>query len=341
MKKKHINIPIFIPELACPFQCIYCNQRKISGQLAIPDKQAIIQTIETYLQSVKGSETEVQLAYFGGNFTAIKREEQEDYLQIAEPYIHSGRISGIRISTRPDYINEEILKLLKRYHVKAIELGAQSMDEEVLLASKRGHTAVNTVQASEMIKTFGFSLGLQMMIGLPSDTLEKAIFTAQQIIGLKAENTRIYPTLVIKGTHLEKLYERGEYDPLTQAEAVKWAASLYELFEAAGVRVLKLGLHPSEGLTSGKDLRAGPFHPSFRELVYTTLWKNSLQPLLNQQGSNLILWVAPGQVNHAVGYSGSNKKKLLNNFGRVAFKTELQLTDRNFRFEITEKSEYL
>ncbi|MCD4694958.1 MAG: radical SAM protein [Bacteroidales bacterium] len=334
MNKKHINIPVFIPELACPFQCIYCNQRKISGQLEVPGKNAIITTIETYLQSITDKSTEVQLAYFGGNFTGIPISEQEEYLQIVQPYIKSGQISGIRISTRPDYIDEKILSLLKKYHVESIELGAQSLDDEVLRLSKRGHLSTDTEQAANLVKNYNISLGLQMMIGLPGDTFEKSAYTARKIIELGADNTRIYPTLVIRGTQLEEIYNRGDFSPLSLVKAVEWSVELYKIFEQGGVKILKLGLHPSEGLLSGKDLIAGPFHPSFRELVLTALWKEILLPLNNKEGKTLNIWVAPGQVNHAVGYSGSNKKMLLQHFKKVNLKTKEQITGREFIFEI-------
>ena len=233
MKKQHFNIPVFIPELACPFQCIYCNQQKISGRLKIPSPKEIDRIIIDHLNTISKNKSEIELAFFGGNFTGIPVNEQEEYLKLVQPYINSGQISGIRLSTRPDYINNKVLELLKKYNVKTIELGAQSLDDDVLKLSKRGHTAKDTERASEIILKAGFSLGLQMMIGLPGDTLGKSIFTAKKIIELGADNTRIYPALVIKDTKMEKMYAEGKYHPLSLEDAVRWSKELLLIFEKA------------------------------------------------------------------------------------------------------------
>lgn len=335
MKKKHFNIPVFIPELACPFQCIYCNQQKISGRIKIPDSNEIVNIIENHLQTISTAYATVELAFFGGNFTGLNKNDQADYLRLVEPYIKQGKISGIRLSTRPDYIDKEVIEILKKYHVTTIELGAQSMDNEVLKLSKRGHTAEDTESASKIILDSGFKLGLQMMIGLPGDTLEKASFTANRIIELGAGNTRIYPCLVIKGTRLEEMYINGNYNPLSIDEAVFWSKELLKIFESGGVDVIKLGLHPSEGLLSGHDLVAGPFHQSFRELVLTGIWRELLEPLLLKKGKNIEIFVPPGQLNYAVGYRATNKKLLLNNFSEVKFKPAAKLHGRNFGMKIS------
>ncbi len=330
MKKKHFNIPVFIPEAACPFQCIYCNQRKISGRLKIPGDDEIIRIIEERISTIPTENSEVELAYFGGNFTGFSVEEQTHYLDLVQPYISDNRISGIRLSTRPDYINEEILELLDRYHVKSIELGAQSMDHDVLKASMRGHTVADTEKAAKMILSRGFTLGLQMMIGLPGDTLEKSTATAQKIIGLGATETRIYPTLVIKDTVLEKHFHEGKYQPLELDEAVNWSAQLYQIFEQANVKVIKLGLHPSEGLLSGKDLVAGPWHPSFRELVLTDIWREVLTSELQNQGDSIVIEVPGDQLNYAIGYQGKNRKMLMKKFREVKFITNSKLQGKEF-----------
>ncbi len=332
MIKKHINIPIFIPELACPFQCIYCNQRKISGQFKVPKPKEINRIIDEYLSTVFTYGTDVEVAFFGGSFTGLDLKDQEKYLKQVQPYIANGRISGIRVSTRPDYINSEILALLKAYHVRTLELGAQSMDDNVLKLSKRGHTAEDTVNASSLISEAGFSLGLQMMIGLPGDTLEKSVFTANEIIRLGADNTRIYPALVIRETKLEELYYQKKYMPLTLDEAVHWTQKLLKIFNAGNVTVLRIGLHPSEGLLSGKDLVAGPFHPSFRELVLTEIWSELFQPLTKLSGKRIEINVAPDQVNYAVGYHGKNKKSLYKYYNNIRFNADPDLTKMEFTF---------
>lgn len=337
MKKKHFNIPVFIPELACPFQCIYCNQRKISGQIKIPEFNEITSTIEKYLNTIQTPGAMIELAFFGGNFTGLEPQVQEDYLGLAKPYIKEGKISGIRLSTRPDYIDEENLQVLKKYHVTTIELGAQSMDDDVLKKSQRGHTVKDTEIASQLILKNGFHLGLQMMIGLPGDSLESAIKTAKRIIELGADNTRIYPALVIKGTEFEDMYAEGIYNPLSLEEAIIWSKELLKIFESGEVDVIKLGLHPSEGLLSGHDLIAGPFHQSFRELVLTEIWGELLESLYHKKGNSIEIMVPPDQFNYAIGYGAKNKKLLLNNFSEVLFTRSENMKGRNFQSYISGK----
>jgi histone acetyltransferase (RNA polymerase elongator complex component) len=332
MKQRHYNIPIFIPELACPFQCIYCNQQKISGRLGIPTEIEIFKSIEDHLATIPTENSEVELAYFGGNFTGIDKSEQIRLLKLVKPYLENNRISGIRLSTRPDYINAEILEILKGFGVRTIEIGAQSLDDKVLRLSKRGHTAKDTEHAAKMVLEAGFSLGLQMMIGLPGDTLESTIFTANRIVALGADNTRIYPTLVIRDTVMEKMYLEGKFKPLSLEEAVKWSKDLLLIFEKANIKVIKLGLHPSEGLLSGEELIAGPFHLSFRELVLTEIWNDILKPLLIVENPGEIeIHVPPSQINYAVGYGGRNKKILLEKFSKVKFATDSHLSGREFK----------
>ena len=276
---KHYTIPVFIPELACPFQCAFCNQRKISGHIAIPGREEILKIIKSHLLSFKADKKHVEIGFFGGSFTGLPLKEQEKFLSIAKPFLDSGEIQGIRLSTRPDYINDKVLKLLKNYGVTTIELGAQSFDEEVLKKSYRGHTALQTEQASAEILSYGFKLGLQMMIGLPGDTLEKALFTAKEIERLGASCTRIYPTVVIKDTAMHQWFKNGTYKPLSLEKAVKWTKHLILFFEKTKVTVIRTGLHPSDGLTTGDELIAGPFHPSFKELVMTDIWFDLLNEL--------------------------------------------------------------
>lgn len=331
---KHYTIPIFIPELACPFQCVFCNQQKISGRLKIPGDEEIISSIELHLASFKETEREVEIGFFGGSFTGLSLTEQGHFLQLAKPYIDKNEAQAIRLSTRPDYINEEILNLLKQNHVKTIELGAQSFDEEVLKQSFRGHTAVQTENAAKMILANGFKLGLQMMIGLPGDSLEKSIATAKKIIQLGANSTRIYPTVVIKGTALHQWFEQGKFQVLNMEEAVGQTKQILPLFEDAGVEVLRVGLHPSEGLLDGSELVAGPFHQSFRELVLTEIWADIFKPLLLESGSKSIEITVPAkEINYAIGYKGKNKKMLLEKFQTVRFVADEGITQRhNFLF---------
>jgi histone acetyltransferase (RNA polymerase elongator complex component) len=328
---KHYTIPIFIPQLACPFQCVFCNQEKITSRGHIPGMQETRNTIEEYLGSFPKGNKHIEIGFFGGNFTGIPVEEQEQYLQIAHSYLMKGIVQGIRLSTRPDYIDETRLHLLKKYGVTTIELGAQSMDEDVLTQSARGHTAVDIEMASQMILATGFRLGLQMMIGLPGDTLEKAVFTAKKIIALGAAETRIYPVLVIKGTKMAEWYEEGKYKPLSLEEAIAWLKELLPLFEEEGVEVTRVGLHSSEGLLSGKELVAGPFHPSIRELAMTEVWWDRLNVLTAFEGlDELRITVHPSQYNFAVGYYGKNRKRLMQIIKDVGFLKDKGLKETEF-----------
>lgn len=312
---KHYNIPIFIPELACPNRCIYCNQRHISGQLQAVKPEEIKQIIEQHLATfIRPSE--VELAFFGGSFTGIDEKDMLTYLQIVQPYIEQGEIKSIRISTRPDYINEKILDILQQYNVKDIELGAQSLNEEVLAFAKRGHTVRDVENASQLIKSYGFSLGLQMMIGLPLDTVEKSKETAKKILKLGAESTRIYPTLVINNTDLADLYRQNKYKALSLEEAVDWTAEIYKIFSQSSIKILRVGLHPSEALINGTELLAGPFHVSFKELVLTKIWQEKFEKLpINTK----TILVNPKEINYAIGYNSKNKQLLQKKFPYLKF----------------------
>lgn len=312
---KHYNIPIFIPELACPNRCIYCNQRHISGQLQAVKPEEIKQIIEQHLATfIRPSE--VELAFFGGSFTGIDEKDMLTYLQIVQPYIEQGEIKSIRISTRPDYINEKILDILQQYNVKDIELGAQSLDEEVLAFAKRGHTVRDVENASQLIKSYGFSLGLQMMIGLPLDSVEKSKETAKKILELGAESTRIYPTLVINNTDLADLYRQNKYKALSLDEAVDWTTEIYKIFSQTSIKILRVGLHPSEALINGTELLAGPFHVSFKELVLTKIWQEKFEKLPINTKTILI---NPREINYAIGYNSKNKQLLQKKFPYLKF----------------------
>lgn len=326
---KKFTIPIFIPELACPFQCLYCNQKKISGSINIPNSQEISEMIEDYLKTMPQESARIEIGFFGGNFTGISCEDQQHYLELAQPFLLSKRVQSIRISTRPDYIDLERLNLLKKYGVETIELGAQSMDDEVLLNSGRGHLSEDVEVAAKLILENGFKLGLQMMIGLPGDDKEKAIATANQIIKLGADNTRIYPCLVIKDTKLAEYYQDGSYQALSMEEAIDWTTEILQLFENAKVKVLRVGLHPSEGLISGDDLLGGPFHPSFKELVLSNIWLRKFKKI-EPKAESIEVFVGSKQLNHAIGYNSSNKNYLQSQYKSVKFKLDEKLKNRDF-----------
>ena len=298
----------------------------------IPTPDEILLTIDKYLTTIEPNLCHVEIGFFGGSFTGLSLEKQEELLHLVYPYIENNKVKSIRISTRPDYINEENLVLLHKYHVRTIELGAQSMDEEVLSYSGRGHTAADVIKAAKLIKDFGFELGLQMMVGLPLDTPQKAIATAQQIIDAGADNTRIYPTLVIKNTPLEDLFNDKKYTPLSLEAAISQVKDLVNMFDAANVTILRIGLHPSEGLLNGADLIAGPFHASFKELVMTEIWKEKLSSLFNTDNSdkNICIHTSAKAFNFAVGYFGSNRKLLLKYYKTATFKVDKLLKGDTF-----------
>jgi histone acetyltransferase (RNA polymerase elongator complex component) len=328
---KHYTIPIFVPELACPFRCLYCDQHKITGKLKMPQPKEISNIIEKHLASFPGRKKEIEIGFFGGNFTGIPVEVQEEYLAVAAEYVKSGRVQGIRLSTRPDYINEQVIKILKKYKVSTVELGAQSMVEEVLQESHRGHTVADTLKASEMIRSAHIRLGLQMMIGLPGDKPEYDLQTAEAFVDLEANDARIYPTLVIKDTALEKLYTEGKYIPLSMDEAVQRSADVFKVLEKGGVKVIKMGLHPSDAFISGDELVAGPFHVAFRELVMTEIWAAELFPIMKESShKHLELHVSPKQFNFAIGHAAKNKKALLEFYDTVVFFRDESLTAREY-----------
>jgi histone acetyltransferase (RNA polymerase elongator complex component) len=315
---KHSNIPIFIPELACPHQCVFCDQEKISGSISIPSPSDVPKIIEQYLETMN-DERLIDIAFFGGNFTGIQLNLMQEYLEAVNNFVRSGKVNGIRLSTRPDYIDSEKLTLLKKFGVTTIELGAQSTNPEVLKKAGRGHTPESIQNSSNLILDYGFELGLQMMIGLPGDSLIASIQTAEDIVDLGATNTRIYPTLVIKGTVLEKLFKEGNYKPLEFNEAVEWTKEIMKVFEENNVSIIRMGLHPSKELVEGKSLIAGPYHLSFKELVLTERWKEILSDkLVGRKTGTYEIRVNPKQVNYVIGYKSKNRNYFANkNFNLI------------------------
>ncbi len=312
---KYYNIPIFLPELACPFRCVYCNQFSITGKQQIPDTQYVKNTIDQYLSSFTENERFVEVAFFGGNFTGLPEKMQDDFLKIVQPYLEKGVIQGIRCSTRPDYIDEKRVKTLKNFGMRNIELGAQTTNDEILRRCGRGHTFRDIEKASQVIVDEGITLGLQMMLGLPFDTFENDMQTAHDIVRLGAKETRIYPCIVVKDTGLERIYHVGKYIPLTLDEAVKQSATLYEYFTENDVKVLRIGLHTSDDL-NGDAFVAGPYHKNFAEMVFSRLWGRKFDKI-DGKSDTITIEVPENQLNHAIGYKGENKKKLLERYKKV------------------------
>lgn len=281
--------------------CSFCNQRYITGTCKAPHGSDVEAAVKTAVESGKCSPENTEIAFFGGSFTAINRTYMVELLKTASAFVEDGIVSGIRISTRPDAIDNEILGILKKYHVTSIELGAQSMDDRVLKMNNRGHTAEDVVNASRLIKEEGFSLGLQMMTGLYGDSDGQAVKTAEEIISVKPDTVRIYPTIVLKGTDLAALYADGIYRPQTLDKAVRLASGLYCMFENAGVRVIRLGLHSIE-----KDAYiAGPWHPAFSELCQSQIMLNRLLANIHEKGKYTV-FVSPSSVSKMIGQSRKN-----------------------------------
>ncbi len=308
---KHINIPVFIPHLGCNNNCVFCNQRSITGKMHEVTVEEVRSIIDEQLRF--SCTKEVEIAFFGGSFTGIPIKQQEEYLLVAKEYVDSKKVSKIRLSTRPDYINEDILSKLASYGVNTIELGAQSMCDDVLLASKRGHRAEDIYKASHLIKEKGFKLGLQMMIGLPLDTHEKSIYTANEIVKLSADCTRIYPTAVLKNTELYDMYKTKKYTPWTVEQAVRTAKEALKIFLKSNVEVLRIGLQSGE--TLGADFAAGAYHPAIGEMVYSALYCDRFEEyiLANPKPSYKIT-TNKIEASKAVGQKRSNIKYLEEKF---------------------------
>lgn len=263
---KHSNIAFFIPHIGCPNKCSFCNQNTISGKIQLPHAEDIFKTLSEVMENMLPEKLiESEIAFFGGSFTAIDRSYMIELLEAALRFVGEGKVSGIRVSTRPDAINDEVLSVLKKYKVTAIELGAQSMCDDVLIKNMRGHTAQDVVTASNLIKSYGFELGLQMMTGLYGDTDEGAIYTAQKIIDISPDTVRVYPTVVLKDTYLAKLFESGIYNPPALSETVSLCAKLLHMFDEKGIKVIRVGLHDEPGVK--ENFLAGAYHPALGELI--------------------------------------------------------------------------
>ena len=304
---RHVNIAVFVPHSGCPNQCSFCNQRAISGHTKQPVQQDVIEACET---AAKGGceNAYVQLAFFGGSFTAIERGYMVSLLEAAQQYIENGFLNGgIRISTRPDFIDDEILTLLKKYGVRAIELGAQSMNDGVLSLNRRGHTAQDVRNAAKLIKEHGFELGLQMMTGLWGSGDEDSINTAKEFIALKPDTVRIYPTVVLKNTLLGEKFESGEYSPPDLQHSTELVAVLLPMFEENGISVIRVGLHAQDDVE--RDYLAGAYHPALRELCEGEIYyQKILSALENQPKGNYEITVSPCEISKA---TGQKKKNIL------------------------------
>ncbi|MCD8390344.1 MAG: radical SAM protein [Firmicutes bacterium] len=308
---KTYNIPIFVPHRGCPFDCVFCNQKRITGTQSEVTPDDVRRIIEEHLKTLPKDGAYIEAAFFGGSFTGIPMDEQSALLSAAREYIKSGDICGIRLSTRPDYIDTTILDNLLKYGVTTIELGVQSMNDEVLFKSGRGHTARQVRDAAELIGRYPFTLGLQMMTGLPGDTPERSLATADEIIRLHPKIVRIYPTLTIEDTVLADMYRAGAYMPQNVEEAAELCKKLLLKFEENGIAVIRLGLQSTDEICENGSVVAGPVHSSFGELVESAVYYDLISAaLLNVSDSDAAVAVNPREISKAVGNRKMNIKKI-------------------------------
>lgn len=319
MSKKEYIIPIFIPFLGCPNDCAFCNQVKITNYKDNINKENTIRQINQYLSYFPKNENLKEIAFFGGSFTGLDEKVMISYLEIALDYKKKGIIDRIRLSTRPDYINNSILDILKKYEVDVIELGIQSLDNEILNANERGHSKEDSIRASKLIKDYGFKLGHQIMPGLYKDSFDKAIKTGLESIKMNPDMVRIYPTLVIKDTKLEKLYKEGLYKPLSLNEAIEISSRLYMIYSYKKIPVIRIGLQPTENINEKKDVVAGPFHPSIRQLVETNIHKIYLEELINKYRlkNKIKIHISNREISIIAGNKKANKNYFYKKYGLI------------------------
>lgn len=310
MSARESIIPVFVPHLGCPNDCVFCNQRRISGSLAPACPEDVRRAIEQAGEGVS------QLAFYGGSFTAIPDAEQEALLGAAQPYLESGRISSIRLSTRPDAIDGAVLARLRRYGVETVELGAQSMDDRVLALSGRGHTSQDVAEAARSVKAAGFRLILQMMTGLPGSDDETDVETARRLAALDPDGVRVYPTVIVRDTRLCELWRAGRYKEHTVEDAVRVCARILPVFESAGIPVIRLGLNPTGELTGG-DALGGAYHPALGELVKARIRRGELEALLEgvPEGAEVTVEVPGRLLSQYAGQHGANRAWLRERFG--------------------------
>ncbi len=316
MKKQYI-IPVFIPHLGYENDCIFYNQNSINGKREKMTKKEVKEIIETNLKNLKEEDAQIEIAFLGGSFTAIDNKEQEELLQIGYEYIEKGIVDSIRISTKPNYINKEVLKKFKKYKVKTIELDVQSANDYILKKSNKTYNFKDVKKASKLIRWNGFKLGHQMMIGLPESTRIDEINTAKKLIKLRPKMIRIYPVLVVKNTKLEQDLKEGRYEALSVIQAVEICKQLVRMFDNKKIDIIGIDLQNTEEISNSieekNEIVAGPYHPAFRQLVETSMWYDAvLEKIkkLNVKVKQVEVIVNPNDANQVIGYKNENVLKL-------------------------------
>jgi histone acetyltransferase (RNA polymerase elongator complex component) len=315
---KPFIVPIFLPHAGCPHRCVFCDQSSITGVRSKWPRKDIREQIEAFLKFKTARRNKVQIAFFGGNFLGIPATEIKRLLAEAGEYVKTGRVNSIRFSTRPDTIDRQRLDLIKNFPVTTIELGVQSMDERVLSATNRGHSAPVTEKAIQFLKTLNYEVGVQLMVGLPEDTPERLIASAQRVVQLKPDFIRIYPTVVLAGSLLAASYRKGDYVPLSIEEAVSQAKNLYLLFKSENIRVIRMGLQASEDLGNGSTILAGPYHPAFGHLVYSEIFLDMAVAQIESSALNthfITIWAQPSNISKLRGLRNRNIEILKRKFG--------------------------
>ena len=326
--KKHAIIPIFISHRGCPNDCVFCNQKKITAREGDVKPEDVRNTIEQWLTTLADIET-VEVSFYGGSFTGIPMEQQTEFLKIAKEYKDAGKIDAIHLSTRPDYIDVPILDNLKAHSVDVIELGVQSFSDEVLRASGRGHDAACVYEACDLIKSYGFTLGIQLMIGLPGDSEETCRYSALETVKIGPSIARLYPTVTIGGTELYSMMERGEYAPLSLEEAVQRTKIMYEILEDAGINIIRVGLKASEIMENEIG-----FHPAFRQLVESEIAKDRIEAQLSglTDGSYSVL-ANSHSFGNIYGHKGQNREYFAKKYPRLILKgaADESLSDNQYK----------
>lgn len=344
--KKHAIIPIFIPHRGCPNDCVFCNQKAITARQADVTPADARNIIDSYLPTLEGRGLEtIEVAFFGGSFTGIPMEDQSAFLAVAQEYKTKGLIDKIHMSTRPDYINEEILDNLIKYGADVVELGVQSFDPEVLAASNRGHSVEDVYRACDMIKSYGLELGIQLMIGLPKDNLESCLYSARETVRMEPSIARLYPTVVLNDTELLRMYERGEYEPLSTDEAVAITKEMYKIIASVGIKIIRVGLKSTDLINdsdSDQNQTVGhTYHPAFRQLVEGEIAREELEtqllPYISKNAASAAFYSNGVSFSNMIGNSRRNKEYFAGKYPdiRISFKVDDSLED--MVFEVREK----
>ncbi len=349
--KTHAIIPIFVPHYGCPHDCVFCDQNAITARDSAPDREETVRIIEEHLSTLTANPNikEIEIAFFGGSFTGIPLKKQAQYLQIAKEYKDRGLVNAIHLSTRPDYITDEILDQLVEYGTDVVELGVQSFDSDVLRLSNRGHSREIVYESCEKIKARGIKLGIQLMVGLPGDSHEKCMESVKETLKIGPEMVRIYPTVVLKDTALFRMYEMGEYKPLEEDAAVKTVSEMLREFYGAGIEVLRVGLKSSDNINNEEgSIGAGTYHPAFRQLAEAYMLRCDIENELKIIGitdveaapkkNKITIYSSPDTFSTMVGLNKSNKHFLAEKYPQISFKFAIdkEMPMRKIRVEFAE-----